>query len=67
MMNLDLEGIAISTGSACSTGSIEPSRVMLAMGYSDQDSLSSIRISLGRYTTESDITTLLTTLEKIII
>lgn len=65
MMNLDLEGIAISTGSACSTGSIDPSHTLLAMGLSEKDALSSIRISLGTTTTESDIAKLTSTLNRL--
>ena len=52
---LDLQGIACSTGAACSSGAIEPSHVLLAIGLSDTDARSSIRFSLGRTTTEADI------------
>ena len=54
-MNCDLEGIEISTGSACSTGAIEPSSVLKAMGISDTINKSSIRISLGQPTTAEEI------------
>ena len=46
-MNCDLEGIALSTGSACSVGSIEPSHVLDAIGVSVDDNKSSIRFSVG--------------------
>jgi cysteine desulfurase len=55
VMNLDLEGIAISTGSACSEGNVEPSHVLLAMGLSKEIAVSSLRFSLGRFTEKEDI------------
>ncbi len=55
VMNLDLEGIAVSTGSACSEGNVEPSHVLLAMGLSKGLTISSLRFSLGRFTEKEDI------------
>ncbi len=52
---LDLEGIACSTGSACATGSPEPSHVLTAMGIPDVDAMGALRLSLGRGTTEAEI------------
>lgn len=52
---LDLQGLAGSTGAACSSGAIEPSHVLLAIGLSDSDARSSIRFSLGRTTTSAEI------------
>lgn len=52
---LDLRGVAVSTGSACSSGRVEPSRVLIEMGLSEEDARSSIRLSLGRFTTEDEI------------
>jgi cysteine desulfurase len=52
---LDMQGIACSTGAACSSGAIEPSHVLLAIGLSDSDARSSIRFSLGRTTTQAEI------------
>lgn len=55
MLHLDLEGIAVSTGSACSSGSLGPSHVILATGVSEEFANGSIRISMGRETTMEDI------------
>ncbi len=53
---LDLEEIACSTGSACATGSPEPSHVLTAMGIGDADAMGALRLSLGRSTTEAEVT-----------
>lgn len=55
LMTLDLAGVAVSHGSACSSGGLEPSRVLLNMGLSREAARSSIRFSLGRYTTKEEI------------
>jgi cysteine desulfurase len=52
---LDLEGIAVSTGAACAAGGIEPSHVLKAMGFPPERVQSSLRLSLGRTTTEQDV------------
>jgi cysteine desulfurase len=52
---LDLEGFAVSTGSACATGSAEVSHVLSAMGYPDDEARGALRISLGRTTTDAEI------------
>jgi cysteine desulfurase len=52
---LDLEGIEASTGSACTTGSVEPSHVLLAMGIDEARAHGSLRLTLGRETTAADI------------
>ena len=57
-MNLDLEGIAASTGSACSAGSLEPSKVLLGLGLSTQRAAEAVRVSMGRSTSEADVATL---------
>jgi cysteine desulfurase len=53
--NLDLAGIAASTGSACTTGSTEPSHVLTALGYPEDEARGSLRITLGRTTTDEDV------------
>lgn len=55
LLRLDMHGIAVSTGSACSTGSLEPSYVITALNVDPEIAHSSIRFSLGRDTTEDDI------------
>jgi cysteine desulfurase len=52
---LDLEGVEASTGSACSTGSVEPSHVLLAMGIDPELARGSLRLSVGEGTTEADV------------
>ena len=55
VVKLDLAGVAGSVGSACTTGSTEPSHVLTAMGYPDDEARGSLRLSLGRATTEAEI------------
>nr|HMT08809.1 aminotransferase class V-fold PLP-dependent enzyme [Pyrinomonadaceae bacterium] len=59
LINLDMHGIAVSTGSACSSGSIEPSPVIKALGVSDTAARSAIRFSLGRFTRADDVSRVL--------
>ncbi len=66
LLYLDLEGIAVSTGSACASGSLDPSHVILATGLPVEYAHGSIRISMGRETTESDIERMLEVLPGII-
>ncbi len=55
LIGLDLEGIAVSSGSACSSGTLEPSHVLKAMGLPHARTLSSIRFSLGAANVEADV------------
>lgn len=55
VMALDLEGIACSTGSACTTGSSEPSHVLSAMGYPPSEARGAVRLSLGRSNSDADV------------
>jgi cysteine desulfurase len=55
LIALDLKGLACSTGAACSSGAIEPSHVLTAIGLPPEEARASLRFSLGRHTTESDI------------
>lgn len=66
LLALDSEGFAVSTGSACSSGSPEPSHVHLAMGIKPEVARGSIRISMGRYNTEAEIERLIRILPAIV-
>jgi len=55
LISLDLQGLACSTGAACSSGAVEPSHVLTAIGLSPADARASLRFSLGRQTTEGEI------------
>lgn len=55
LINLDMQGVAVSTGSACSSGSLEPSPVIRALGRNDELARGSIRFSLGKETSDEDI------------
>lgn len=55
LLNLDLRGIAASSGSACTSGSLDPSHVLLAMGLSHEIAHGSLRLTLGRDNTEEDV------------
>ncbi|MBK6749562.1 MAG: aminotransferase class V-fold PLP-dependent enzyme [Acidobacteria bacterium] len=59
LIKLDMQGIAVSTGSACSSGSLEPSPVIRALGHGDDVARNAIRFSLGRFNTADDIARLL--------
>jgi cysteine desulfurase len=66
LLYLDLEGIAVSTGSACASGSLDPSHVILATGLPQECAHGSIRISLGRENTMEDIDYMLNVLPRVI-
>jgi len=54
LMNMDLAGIAVSAGSACSSGKSKPSHVLTAMGASEEEATTSIRVSLGWNSAQED-------------
>jgi cysteine desulfurase len=66
LIALDLEGIAVSTGSACSSGTLEPSHVLKAMGFPAHRTQNSIRFSLGAANTEADIDRVIAVLPGIV-
>jgi cysteine desulfurase len=55
VMQMDLEGFAVSAGSACSSGKVRPSRVLRAMGHDESAAASALRVSLGPATTEAEV------------
>jgi cysteine desulfurase len=55
VVKLDLEGVAASVGSACTTGSAEPSHVLTAMGYPEDEARGALRVSMGRSTSDADV------------
>ena len=65
LLNLDMLGIAASTGSACTSTSLEPSHVLLAIGLPHETAHGSLRVTLGRWTKEEDVDALLESLPKI--
>jgi cysteine desulfurase len=67
VVKLDLEGIAASVGSACTTGSTDPSHVLTAMGYPEEEARGSLRISLGRSTTDEEIDEAVDVIPRVIV
>ena len=67
LLNLDMEGIACSIGSACTSSSLEPSHVMMAIGFPPELAHGSLRFSLGKQTSEDDINHVLTILPGIVV
>lgn len=63
---LDLKGIAVSTGSACSSGAVTPSHVLTAMGYTRAKARSSVRFTFGKYNTAEEVEEVVTALSQII-
>lgn len=66
LLNLDLKGICASSGSACTSGSLDPSHVLLAIGLPHEIAHGSVRISLGKYTTKEDVDYLVDNLAAIV-
>ena len=66
LMQLDMEGIAASSGSACTSGSLEPSHVILALGYPRDRALGSLRLSVGKANTDADVDVVLDRLPQMV-
>jgi len=66
LMNLDMEGVAVSVGAACDSGSLEPSHVLLACGLSEEAALECVRFSLSRLNTEEEVDRVLELLPRLV-
>jgi cysteine desulfurase len=66
LIALDLEGIAVSTGSACSSGTLEPSHVLRAMGFPAHRTQNSLRFSLGLYSTDQEVDQVVAVLPRLV-
>ncbi|MHC4779915.1 MAG: cysteine desulfurase NifS [Planctomycetota bacterium] len=66
LMNLDVKGIAVSTGSACTSGTLEPSHVLMALGRKAEEAHGSLRFSLGRDNTAEDMETTVNVLVEVV-
>lgn len=66
LLRLDLKGIAASSGSACTSGSLDPSHVLLAIGLKHEIAHGSLRLSIGDFTTEEDVDYVLSELPGIV-
>ncbi len=66
LLGLDLEGIAISSGSACAVGSLRPSHVLQAMGVPDEEAKAAVRVSLGEHNREADVDRIVDALKRVV-
>jgi cysteine desulfurase len=66
LIALDLEGVAVSTGSACSSGTLEPSHVLRAMGFPPHRTQNSLRLSLGVFSTEAEVDRVIEILPRLV-
>lgn len=66
VLALDLEGIGASTGSACSSGALEPSHVLLSLGLKHEQAHGSLRLTIGKYTTKQEIERTVAVLKKVV-
>lgn len=66
LLGLDMHGIAVSTGSACSAGDLRPSHVLTAIGLSEEESHGSLRVTLGKYTTKQEVDYFINCLKEVL-
>lgn len=66
ILSLDLDGIAASTGSACSSGALDPSHVLLSLGLKHEQAHGSLRITIGKYTTKKELDTMVDKLKEVV-
>ncbi|MDI6778554.1 MAG: cysteine desulfurase family protein [Patescibacteria group bacterium] len=67
LLGLDMKGIAVSTGSACSAGDLRPSHVLTAIGVNEEESHGSLRVTLGKYTTKQEVDYFIQTLKEVVV
>jgi cysteine desulfurase len=67
LLGLDMEGIAVSTGSACSSSDLRPSHVLLAIGLGEEESHGSLRVTLGKYTTKQEVDYFIEKLKEVVV
>lgn len=63
---MDLEGVAVSNGSACTSGSMQPSHVLLAMGFPENQAKCAVRFSMSRFTSIEDVNICVEALKKVL-
>jgi cysteine desulfurase len=66
ILGMDLQGVSVTSGSACTSGSLQPSHVLMAMGHDEATSRASIRFSTGIWTTEQDIRDAVQALQEVV-
>ncbi len=66
LMNMDLEGIAVTSGSACTSGSMQPSHVLLAMGHDPKTAKAALRFAFGKQNREGDVHEVLASLQRVV-
>ena len=66
LLGLDMQGIAVSTGSACSAGDLRPSHVLMAIGLSEEESHGSLRVTLGKHTTKQEVDYFINALKEVV-
>jgi cysteine desulfurase len=67
LLGLDIEGVAVSTGSACSSGDLRASHVLMAIGLPEEESHGSLRVTLGKYTTKTEIDYFVKSLKEVVV
>lgn len=66
LLSLDLDGIAASTGSACSSGALDPSHVLLSLGLKHEQAHGSLRVTIGKYTTKKELDVMIDKLKEVV-
>ena len=66
LLLLDMNGIAASSGSACTSGSLDPSHVLMAIGLTHQNAHGSLRLSISKYTTEEDVEYIIESVKEVV-